>query len=106
MSYVKPTHYRLTPKSLGDLDDIWRYTAETWSLNQADNYIDDLTCIFDMIVGMPEIVRERLEFDPPVRIHAHKNHLIIYVIIDDHIAILRLLGGRQDWQTALRAIEP
>ena len=106
MSFVRPTHYRLTPKALTDLDDIWRYTAEIWSISQADNYVDDLAHIFEVIVGMPEVARERLEFTPPVRIHAHNRHLIIYVIIDDHIAILRLLGGRQDWQAALSAIEP
>ncbi|WP_415156916.1 type II toxin-antitoxin system RelE/ParE family toxin [Maritalea sp.] len=36
----KPTHYRLTPKAVDDLEGIWEYTAKQWSLAQADIYID------------------------------------------------------------------
>lgn len=106
MSFAKQTHYRLSPRAFDDLDDIWRYTAEIWSLNQADTYVDRLTKVFDGIVAMPDIARERVEFDPPVRIHVYQNHLIVYVIRQDHIVILRILGSRQNWQAMLRALEP
>lgn len=35
--------YRLTPKAEADLEDIWFYTAESWSPAQADRYIDAFT---------------------------------------------------------------
>lgn len=105
MSFGKPTHYRLSPKALDDLDGIWRYAAETWSLVQADSYIDGLVRAFQTIVATPEMVRERSEFDPPVRIHIFESHLIIYTIKEDHVAVLRLLGGQQNWQAILHAID-
>lgn len=54
---------------------------------------------------MPESARERTEFDPPVRILPSASHLIVYRIATDHIAILRVLGGRQDWQTILASVD-
>ena len=106
MSSNRTIGYRLSPKALIDLDDIWRYTAETWSLDQADRYVDDLVSIFETIASMPTIARERTEFSPPVRIHVHEQQLIVYTINENHIAILRLLGGRQNWRTILKALEP
>jgi toxin ParE1/3/4 len=97
--------YRLSPRALADLEEIWRYSAETWSVEQADRYVDDLERMFETIAAMPGLARERPEFVPPVRIHTHESHLIVYVITGDHIAILRLLGGRQDWMSVLRAAD-
>jgi toxin ParE1/3/4 len=105
MSSAEHKRVLLSPKALTDLEEIWRYTAETWSIDQADRYVDALTHMFDVIAAMPTIARERAEFDPPVRIHAHQSHLIIYTIGDDHIVVLRLLGARQDWSAILHAME-
>jgi len=54
---------------------------------------------------MPEMARERSEFSPPIRIHLSAEHLIIYRIESDHLAILRVLGAGQDWQAILRAMD-
>jgi toxin ParE1/3/4 len=50
---------------------------------------------------MPEIARERREFDPPVRVHPSAQHVIIYRLEADHLANLRVLGGHQNWQAFL-----
>jgi toxin ParE1/3/4 len=100
---VKPP--RLTPQALTDLEGIWRYSAETWSVAQADHYTDELARVFDTIAALPTLARERLEFNPPVRIHTHERHLIVYVLADDHVAVLRVLGSRQDWVSILTAAD-
>lgn len=105
MSSAELDSYRLVPKSLEDLEDVWRYTAETWSIEQADTYIDDLTRAFAMIAVAPTFARERPEFTPPVRIHPHQSHVIVYVLSDQGTVILRILGGQQNWQAILQAID-
>nr|WP_229264226.1 type II toxin-antitoxin system RelE/ParE family toxin [Duganella sp. 1411] len=35
--------YRLTPAAERDLESIWIYTSQRWSIDQADRYIDMLT---------------------------------------------------------------
>lgn len=105
MSFGERGQYRLAPQAVADLDDIWRFSAERWSIGQADRYIDDLVRIFEMISAMPTLARERAEFKPPVRIHVHESHLIIYMIAEDRVTILRLLGGQQDWISILNAAD-
>lgn len=58
-----------------------------------------------MIASMPLLARERAEFDPPIRVHHHQSHLVIYTISNNQIDIIRILGGRQVWQVILRATE-
>jgi len=105
MSSDEHPSYRLSPAALADLDDIWRFTAETWSLDQADTYIDELVVVFGVIGNLPSIAREHTEFTPPVRIHVHGSHLIVYLQRGDHVEIVRVLGGRQDWIRVLRTAD-
>lgn len=97
--------YRLTPAAQHDLEDIWLYTARTWTMAQADRYTDILEDTFDRLLFMPEMARERPEFDPPVRIHPSPEHLIIYRVEEDYLLILRMLGAGQDWHAILRAVD-
>jgi len=105
MAKTKLIGYRLSPKAISDLESIWRYRAQTWSVEQADRYIDSLSSLFDVLVSHPELARERTEFNPPVRIHPHQKHLIIYTIATDHISIIRILGGGQDWHFILNILD-
>ncbi len=76
-----------------------------WSIEKADRYADILEDTFDRLLFMPEMTRERPEFDPPVRIHPSAEHLIIYQIERDHLVILRVLWAGQDWQAIVRAAD-
>lgn len=93
----------LSPQADRDLEDIWRYTAETWSLRQADFYIDEIEALFALIAGMPGIAREWTEFDPPVRLFPHGQHVIVYRVEGDGVLVVRILGGKQDCRRMLQA---
>lgn len=45
------TAYLLTPAAERDLEDIWRYTARTWSIVQAENYTGDLIDAFENLAA-------------------------------------------------------
>ena len=47
---------------------------------------------------MPNLYPDRDEFNPPVKIHHHRKHLIIYVIENEDILIVRILYDRMDIQ--------
>ena len=44
---------RLTPAAVQDLEDIWRDTAQRWSVSQAERYIDHLTACFEALAQAP-----------------------------------------------------
>ena len=79
-----------------DLIDIWLYTFEQWGEAQADTYLDDLEAVLLLLAEQPLICRECTEFIPPVRIHHHDHHLIVYFVVDDVINIVRVLHENMD----------
>ena len=105
MAATELSGFRLTPKAEHDLEEIWLYSAETWSPDQADIYIDSLVHTIETLVAMPTIARERNEFDPPVRIQPSAEHLIVYRVQDPLLIVIRILGGRQNWRAILEIID-
>lgn len=96
---------RISKQAAEDLDGIWDYSAARWGPQQADRYNLGLQRSLKTIASMPEIAREHVDFDPPVRIYPSAEHLIVYLAALDHIFILRVLSGRQDWRAILASAE-
>lgn len=94
--------YRLTPAAQKDLEEIWAYITETRSIEQTLDYIDSIEAACDTLSAMPQMCRERHEFTPPVRIHPHRKHLIVYVIDEGGISVIRVLHARMDVDAQLR----
>ena len=92
---MKPAIFR-RPLAEEDLINIWLYTYENWSEEQANHYLDTLESAFKLIAENPLICRERDELTPPVRIHPCEQHLIIYIKIDSGIDIIRILHKTMD----------
>ena len=45
--------YRLTPAAQADLAAIWTYTAEIWSVAQADAYVSGIRNALGMLLDIP-----------------------------------------------------
>lgn len=66
---------------------------------QADRYIDGLLETLDLIAEFPEMSRLRTEIDPPMRVHPHQSHAIIYKIDErGDVLIVRIRHALEDWQ--------
>lgn len=74
-----------------DLINIWSYTCETWGERQAEQYLDSFSNTFKQLLHTPEMARLRTEFRPPVRIHPHRHHLIIYMADHSEVNVIRVL---------------
>jgi len=88
---------RLKPAALADLENIWTFTADRWSVDQADTYVDGLNATFERLAENPQAVRERTEFNPPVRIYRYESHVVIFRDEGDHLLIIRIRHGHEDW---------
>jgi toxin ParE1/3/4 len=79
-----------------DLLDIWLHTFTERGERQADAYLDDLSEVISLLAEQPQIARERTEFSPPVRIHPHAHHLIVYIANSGGVNIVRVLHESMD----------
>ena len=68
-----------------DVIGIWRYTAKTWGVAQADRYTDSIERAFEALAASPQIARERTEFNPPVRINQSGQTMIVYTADGDDV---------------------
>lgn len=93
--------FKLHPQAERDLEAIWLYSEKNWGVDQAHAYLDGLVEIFRLLSNNPLMCRERSEFDPPVHIHNHAHHLIVFVLSDAGIDIVRVLHESMDIDTQL-----
>jgi toxin ParE1/3/4 len=98
---MKPLLYTISKKAVSDLEEIWLYTVEKWSVDQADRYYN---LIFDEIhyicknrsAGKPmEHVRKGY------RASKVKSHLIFYRIRNNTIEVIRILHEQMDIENRL-----
>ena len=90
------SRYSLRPLAEQDVADIWADGADRWGIAQADKYFDGMADLFDLLSAQPEIARLREEFNPPVRLHIYRSHVVIFETIDGGVSIIRVLHQKRD----------
>lgn len=93
--------YQTTKKADEDIIGIYVHGVKEFGLVQAEKYHASLEKVFLLLNATPEMARERAEFKPPVRIHFHEAHVIVYTKAAENILILRVISSRQDWEQIL-----
>jgi toxin ParE1/3/4 len=74
----KKAEYRLAPKAVEDMEDIWLYSFTNWSVKQADRYIDDLTKAFEFLVQNSKAGTACDYIRQSYRRHPVNSHVIFY----------------------------
>jgi len=91
-------NYRISHKAKIDLEDIWFYTFENWSLNQADSYISTIFKTIKRISKNPQSGQDYSHIRKGyLRIRSQK-HFIFYKInrSKECVDIIRILHERMD----------
>ena len=86
----------LTDAAKADLRDIYRYTEEAWSREQADRYVDAPWERFQFMAEEPGRFRLREDLFPGCRIAPQGKHVILFRIQGDRLAVVRILHGAMD----------
>lgn len=89
------------PRARSDIAEIWDYTVEKWSVEQANFYLLGLDALLNTLREFPEIARLREELEPPVRIHTYKSHVVIYQSDELTVEVIRVVHSRSNWQNFL-----
>ena len=93
--------YIISKKAVIDLEEIWLFTVDKWSVVQADRYylliIDEIDFICKNITCGKPLDNIRKGY----RATKVKSHLIFYRVINDTVEIIRILHERMDIENRL-----
>ncbi|RYF94220.1 MAG: type II toxin-antitoxin system RelE/ParE family toxin [Chitinophagaceae bacterium] len=90
--------YKISKKAAEDIEDIWLYTLENWSLEQADRYLDLLLNEIEYLAVNPTAGKDFSHVRKRYRTASVKSHIIFYRHIEGQIEIevIRVLHQRMD----------
>ena len=89
--------YIINEKALEDINNIWIYTAENWSVEQADRYYNLIFDEIEYIVGNFEMARDFGKIRKSYRYSKVKSHLIFFKKDkNNEIEVVRVLHERMD----------
>ena len=98
---MKPLSFVISKRAISDLEEIWLYTVEKWSIEQADRYynliFDEISYICKNINAGKSMEHVRKGY----RASKVKSHYIFYRILNDTIEIIRILHERMDIENRL-----
>ena len=93
---MKALPFIISKKAVSDLEEIWLYTVEKWSVEQADRYYH---LLFDEINYICKNINAGKSMDhvrKGYRASKVKSHLIFYRVINNTIEVIRILHERMD----------
>jgi len=89
--------YVLSPLAQRDLDEIWNYTAQRWSIDQAEIYTRQLGQDIETVAAQPEIGRACPEVRAGYYKYPSGSHVLFYRRIEGGVDIVRILHARMDF---------
>ena len=98
---MKSFPYVISKKALSDLEKIWLYTVEKWSLEQAERYYALIFEEIRFICNKPNSGRKMDHVRIGYRAAKIKSHLIFYKVENETIQIIRILHERMDIENRL-----
>jgi toxin ParE1/3/4 len=91
----------LSPRADDDLRGIWNFTADTWSEEQAERYVDDLIDAMEALAADPTRGRTAHELSIGLRRHRCASHVIFYREVTGGVRIVRVLHSSMDFAAHL-----
>lgn len=89
--------YKLTNKAVEDLSNIWDYTYEEWSENQAAKYYFELVEGFEFLAENPNVGKNYEVIDLNIFGFPVNMHIIFFQKINtNEILVVRILHGSSD----------
>ena len=90
--------YKISQEANLDIENIWIYTYENWSLEQADRYLNLIMDEVEYLAENPELGKDYGHIRKGYFRSQVKSHLIFYKVNNkkEQIEIIRVLHQRMD----------
>ena len=99
---MKPLPYVISKKAVSDLEEIWLYTVQKWSVEQADRYYNLILDEINFICKNTNSGKSIDEIRKGYRASKVKSHFIFYRIVNETVEIIRILHEGMDIEFRLR----
>jgi len=94
---MKTQSYRISEKAVEDLENIWTYTFQKWSIEQADRYYSLIINEIEFITKNFTTGKSMDHIKKGYRASIVKSHLIFYrKSQDNQVEVIRILHQRMD----------
>jgi toxin ParE1/3/4 len=98
--------YKISVKAAEDIEHIWLYTFDNWSVEQADRYVDLILDEIEYVAANPGSGKDYNHTRKDYRCSKVKSHLIFYRLVENNdIEIIRVLHQRMDIVNQLEGME-
>ncbi|MDP2363223.1 MAG: type II toxin-antitoxin system RelE/ParE family toxin [Ignavibacteria bacterium] len=97
--------YKLTNEAVKDLEEIWIYTFQKWSVEQADRYYNLIIDEIEFLSSNCLSGRSIDHIKEGYRVSKVKSHMVFYRIIkNEAIEVIRILHQKMDIETRIRKV--
>lgn len=90
---IRPVEF--TPRALTDLSNIIQWTTLHWSTEQSKEYEENLFASLQHLAQHVRIGRADRRLGQGIRVWVVEEHTVVYVLIDEHPRVLRIVHHRQ-----------
>lgn len=95
--------YRFTNEAVKDLEEIWFYTKQKWSLEQADRFYNLVIDEIEFIASNPLLGRSIDYITEGYRSTKVKSHVVFYKQQkDETVLVVRILHQRMDSENRMK----
>ena len=100
---MKNSSYRISEKAIEDIEKIWVYTYEKWSIEQADRYYNLIINEIEYIANNFMSGKSMEHIKEGYRASIVKSHSIFYKRTNDNqLLIIRILHQRMDVKNSIK----
>jgi len=99
---MKKLKYRISAKAVEDLEQIWEYTFEKWSADQADRYYNLIIDEIEFIANDQASGKSMDHVREGYRASIVKSHIIFFRKTYDITEIIRILHQKMDVESNLK----
>lgn len=94
---------KISKKALDDIESIWFFTAENWSVEQADRYYNTIFDEIEFLSVHPMSGRDYSHVRKNYRCSKVKSHLVFYCVNESSntVEIIRVLHQQMDIENRL-----
>lgn len=93
--------YKISKKALEDIENIWLYTVETWSVGQADRYYNLIFDEIEYLAANVDAGKDYSHIRKGYRCSRVKSHLIFFRKSKGYMEIIRVLHQVMDIENRL-----